>query len=73
MCEFCRNWHDENTICGSGIKISKCANETDLTAAQVVKNDGDRNPGIVIYASGWAKGYFDIKFCPMCGRKLVEE
>jgi hypothetical protein len=37
-------------------------------------NKGDKVPGIVIYSNyGMARGYFDIAFCPMCGRKLVEE
>lgn len=73
MCEFCRKWHDENTICGANIKIHKCANETNLTDAQIMKNVGDHKPGIVIFSHTTAMGYFNISFCPMCGRKLVEE
>ena len=73
MCKFCENWHDENTICGADIKIYKCANETNLTEAQILKNVRDNKPGIVIFANAAAMGYFKIEFCPMCGRKLVEE
>lgn len=73
MCKFCENWHDENTICGEDIKIHKCANETELTEAQILKNFGDNKPAIVIFANAAAMGYFKIEFCPMCGRKLVEE
>lgn len=72
MCEFCRKWHDENTICGANIKIHKCANETNLTDAQIMKNRGDKVPGIVFFSRGMSKGYFDIIFCQMCGRKLVK-
>lgn len=72
MCKFCENWHDENTICGADIKIYKCANETELTEAQILKNFGDNKPAIVIFANTAAMGYFNIEFCPMCGRKLVE-
>lgn len=72
MCDFCKDYKD-NRICGADILIKKCANETDLTDAQIMKNTGDKVPGIVIYSHGAAKGYFDITFCPMCGRKLVEE
>jgi hypothetical protein len=37
-------------------------------------NTGDKVPGIVIYSNYCiSKGYFDIVFCQMCGRKLVEE
>lgn len=44
MCEFCRQWHDENTICGSEIKIHKCAKETELTTAQIMKSTNDNKP-----------------------------
>lgn len=73
MCKFCENWHDENTICGADIKIYKCANETNLTEAQILKNVRDNKPGIVIFANAATMGYFKIEFCPMCGRKLVKE
>ena len=73
MCKFCENWHDKNTICGADIKINKFANETNLTEAQIFKNVRDNKPGIVIFEHTAAMGYFNIEFCPMCGRKLVEE
>ena len=72
MCDFCKNYSD-NRIFGTDIPIKKCAYETDLTDAQIMMNTGDKVPGIVIYSYCMAKGYFDIVFCPMCGRKLVEE
>lgn len=72
MCDFCKDY-ENNRIFGADIPIKKCANETDLTDAQIMKNTGDKVPGIVIYTHGAAKGHFDIAFCPMCGRKLVEE
>lgn len=73
MCEFC-NSNDKKQIFGSHIAIHKCANETNLTDAQIMMNTGDKVPGIVIYSNYcMAKGYFDIAFCPICGRKLVEE
>lgn len=73
MCEFC-NSNDKKQIFGSHIAIHKCANETNLTNAQIMMNTGDKVPGIVIYSNYcMAKGYFDIAFCPICGRKLVEE
>lgn len=72
MCDFCKNYSD-NRIFGTDIPIKKCANETDLTDAQIMKNVGDHKPGIVIFSHTAAMGYFNISFCPMCGRKLVEE
>ena len=73
MCEFCKNWYDKNTICGADIKIYKCANETELTTAQIMKNTNDNKPGVVIFQGGITKGYFEINYCPICGRKLVGE
>lgn len=72
MCDFCKDY-ENNRIFGADIPIKKCANETDLTDAQVMRNRDDEVPGIVIYKGCRAAGYFDINYCPMCGRKLVEE
>lgn len=73
MCEFC-NSNDKKQIFGAHIPIHKCANETNLTDAQIMMNTGDKVPGIMIYSNYcMAKGYFDIAFCPMCGRKLVQK
>lgn len=71
MCDFCKDY-DDKRIFGANIPIQKCASETNLTDAQVMKNRDDTVPGIVIYKGCRAAGYFDIAFCPMCGRKLVE-
>lgn len=72
MCDFCKTYN-ENKIFGSDIPIKKCANETDLTDAQIMGNRDNEVPGIVIYKGCVAAGYFDINYCPMCGRKLVGE
>lgn len=73
MCEFCSYKNNTFIIYGKEIKINKCAKETDLTEAQVMRNRDDEVPGIVIYKGHSAAGYFDINYCPICGRKLVEE
>ena len=73
MCEFCKEWKGKDTICGSDIPIYYCGHkDSTLTQAQILKNCADDRPGIVIYSGCKAMGYFDIKFCPMCGRKLVK-
>ena len=72
MCDFCKTYNG-NKIFGADIPIKKCANGTDLTDAQIMGNRDDEVPGIVIYKGCRAAGYFDINYCPMCGRKLVEE
>lgn len=48
MCDFCKNYSD-NRIFGTDIPIKKCANETDLTDAKIMKNRGDKVPGIVFF------------------------
>lgn len=73
MCEFCRQRKDENTIYGKDIKINQCASATDLSYAKIIKNVNDEKAGIIIFKQCKAGGYFDINYCPMCGRKLVED
>ena len=72
VCRFCKTY-EGNRILGDNILIQKCAHETNLTNICVMKNIGDKSPAIGIWSYGAAMGYFDIAFCPMCGRKLVEE
>ena len=72
MCDFCNKYHSTKGITtGETMEINQCATETYLKDCQVYLNKGDK-PSIIIFDRyGAARGYFDIKFCPMCGRKLV--
>lgn len=71
MCGFCGgNLTAKGNFYGKNIKISKCANETSLTDCQIAKSIGDEKYGVVIFSYGYAMGYFDIDYCPMCGRDL---
>ena len=74
MCEFCDKYHSsKGIIAGKEIVINKCASDTDLKDCNVHLHSGDV-PSIIIWSkNGMARGYFDIAFCPMCGRKLVGE
>lgn len=74
MCDFCNKFHSTKGITiGKSMEINKCAEDTDLKDCQVYLHEGDE-PSIIIFdKSGMAKGYLEIKFCPMCRRKLVEE
>ncbi len=72
MCDFCKDY-ENNRIFGADIPIKKCTNETSLTRANVFKGCEDKVPSILISQSVVSMGYFNIAFCPMCGRKLVEE
>ena len=71
MCKFCDYYHSsKGGVSGKGIKILKCANETDLTDCQVHKGENDNEFSVVIFSFGITKGYFNINFCPICGRDL---
>ena len=73
MCEYCDYYHSSNGgVSGKLIKIKKCANKTNLTDCQIHKCGTDDNFGIIVFDCGVAKGYFDIDFCPKCGKKLSE-
>ena len=73
MCDFCKEWKEKDIIRGSDIPIYCCGHKDyALTQAQILKNCADDRPGIVIYSGCKEMGYFDIKFCPMCGRELSE-
>ena len=65
MCKHCEG------IYGKDIDIKESSNckETQTNKAQIVQLKGDK-PGIVLYKNGLAQGYFDIEYCPKCGRKL---
>ena len=73
MCEFCDKYHSgKGIITGKEMQIKKCASDTDLKDCQVYLRNGD-NPTIIIWGkNGIARGYFEIEFCPKCGRKLVK-
>lgn len=72
-CDYCKEKSENNHIIhGKDIEINKCASATNLTEAQIMQNENDKMPGIVIYKGTKAMGYFDINYCPICGRKLVE-
>lgn len=72
MCEFCKfHTTSKSNFFGKMIKISEKSNTHNLSEAQVIKLPGDEKAVMMIYEySGF--GYFEIDYCPKCGRKLVE-
>lgn len=38
----------------------------------IMKGKADKKAGIIIATNGGNGVYFDINYCPMCGRKLKE-
>ncbi|MHB9924793.1 hypothetical protein [Clostridium botulinum] len=68
MCKHCEG------IFGKVIDIEESPDfkETQPNRAQIIQLKNDK-PGIVLYKCGLAQGYFDIEYCPKCGRKLLGE
>ncbi|MCR3759175.1 hypothetical protein KYB31_09250 [Clostridium felsineum] len=58
MCKYCKK--------AKTIKVSH-SDSNQPNEAIITQNDV---PGIVLLRAGCNYGYFDIKYCPMCGRKL---
>lgn len=68
MCQYCDKSQKKNII------INKSPNnkETQPNQAMIIQAQGD-TPGIVLFRYGLAQGYFDINYCPICGRRLSEQ
>ncbi len=68
MCEFCSRKLLKDHECGKDYPIHPCANGDLGVRAQYL--DG----GIVLYKDRHiASGYFDVNYCPICGRRISLE
>lgn len=56
---------------GKDIEVKQSPGDplTQPTKIKIINIEGD-TPGMVLFRWGLAQGYFDISYCPMCGRKL---
>lgn len=73
MCEYCEGYNSsKGGSHGKAIKITKCANPTELTDCNVIIPSNDK-PCIIIFAHGMAMGYIEADYCIKCGRKLSED
>jgi len=75
MCKYCKQM-SEKEIHGEDFKLEKTSGYTNKNiqqAALIMKGKKNDTPGIIIFTvkNGEAV-YFEIDFCPMCGRKLEE-
>ena len=72
-CSYCIKRKD-NTISGKEFNLKPTAGfENDRRySSWIMKNKGDKKAGILIATNNSNAVYFDIEFCPMCGRKLGE-
>ena len=65
MCKFCNSHLSKGVEIGEDYPIKPCANGDLKVRAKYM--DG----GIVLFRNlHTASGYFDINFCPICGRKI---
>lgn len=74
MCEYCEEKTPKTEIFGKRFKLEKTAGYTDDIMkhdAWIMKNKNDKKAGIMFCTYGSSGVYFDIDYCPMCGRKLV--
>lgn len=66
MCEFCNRHLNNGKECGKAYPIQSCASGDLGVRAEYI--DG----GIVLFKDhNFASGYFDINYCPICGRKVA--
>lgn len=70
MCEYCNQ--DKNGIKGKEFILQPTAGfQNDrYYSSWIMKNKSDKKAGIMIITNGTNGVYFDINYCPMCGRKL---
>ena len=71
MCEYCEN-RNEYEINGKYFKLLptfgfKNDRKYDVW---IMKNKSDKRAGVMITTNNSNGVYFDINYCPMCGRKL---
>lgn len=65
MCNFCEQTTSKGHECGKDYPIHPCAHGDLGVRAQYF------DKGIILFKDyNTASGYFDINFCPICGRKI---
>lgn len=66
-CIYCKEPYGKN------IKVNQsCDNKNCITDTMISHTKDDNKAGFVLFERGMAKGWFDINYCPFCGRKLPE-
>ena len=68
MCEFC-----ERDIRNERIDIQHWSYKSDLKTGHIVLHPRNGKPCVKIRSSRATRGSFFINYCPICGRKLVED
>ncbi|ABS30670.1 hypothetical protein [Clostridium kluyveri] len=66
MCQYCDGEYGKSIL----VNKSPDSKETQPNEAVIFQLKGDK-PRIVLFRHRLAQGHFKIKYCPICGRKLV--
>ena len=71
MCEYCIQ-RDENTIYGKHFNLlpTHGFKNDRRYDSWIMKNKNDTKAGIMILTDNTNGVFFDINYCPICGRKL---
>lgn len=75
MCEYCKP-STKMKIHGKYFKFEKTYGYKEdyiKYSSWIMQGNADKKAGIFVAEYGNNGCYFDINFCPMCGRKLGEE
>ena len=73
MCKYCTQ-RSKNEIKGQDFDLVPTAGfKNDRRySSWIMKNKADEKAGIMIATNNGNAVYFDINYCPLCGRKLCE-
>lgn len=71
MCEYCKI-RGKGEVCGKEFKLLPTFGfENDrIYSSWLLKNKIDRKVGVMITTNNTNGVYFNINYCPMCGRKF---
>lgn len=76
MCKYCERYTGKGNIRGKDFELEKTAGASDndlmIHNAWIMKGENDERPGIMFSTHNTNAIYFDINYCPICGRKLVK-
>lgn len=67
MCEYCKG---EVNKC---FKVKPHNNNIIQPNEAMISNLKKDTPGIILFQNNFPSGYFDVLYCPFCGRKLDKE
>ncbi len=73
-CMHCKE-KNKNIIWGKDLEFVKSSSSNEQSnryKSVIMQGKDDEKAGIMFFDYGTTKGYIDINYCPICGRKLGE-